>query len=488
MSTIMTYGGYNFSPVPLLTINKVYNKTGDGRFLGATFHVTLKGTLVSTNPGGYPLIDSKQDDLRAAFNSQGELFYVQCNGHDIILTYPRIINIDFQPTSNNWVFTSDFTIELEWDEDPEGMGEDATLHPYITDAKEEWNVEFVDSHNKYRLTLSTGLDSNPYELRLTHQLSAVGKSHYDAGGLVKPAWQQARDYVVQRLGYDDNYVVSSGVMNLTANSFSGYNYLRTNVTDVNGGTFSVNESWLVIDPSTTGVAGRALEEFTVDIKNSFETDITTISIQGSVQGLETKTYGANPGDFTVNETKYEAASGYFVAIKPRLLPRVTLIGGTTSRPINIRPVASSVGHNVPNGVITYSYEYNDRLSNCITGALTETIVINDTNPNDVFATLQILGRASGPVLQDLSTVTAFSRDVSINCVMAPATGCPTTFGIANALMAASPKTQVYNLLNAFYLDLTTQYGQVFKSKDSESWEPKNGRYSRNVSWTTGRCS
>ena len=44
------------------------------------------------------------------------------------------------------------------------------------------------------------------------------------------------------------------------------------------------------------------------------------------------------------------------------------------------------------------------------------------------------------------------------------------------------------MLCAFQTGLTDAYGQVFKVQDSENWNPKTGRYSRNVEWTYQDCN
>src|SRR5690606_3496765 len=135
---------------------------------------------------------------------------------------------------------------------------------------------------------------------------------------------------------------------------------------------------------------------------------------------------------------------------------------------------------------TYTYEYDDRPCNFVTGALSEVITINDNDPTDVFASLTVLGRAAGPILQDIGTVTAATREVSIELVMAIPTGCDS--GNCGVLITSSPRNQVNNLLCCLEGELTDAYNQVFKSQDTSSWSPKTGRYTRTVQWTYTNCS
>lgn len=480
----MTYGAYAFDPVPLLTFGLTFNKQGDGTPLSETLTINLRGTLVSTSGGGSIVeIDDKQDQLREAFSTDGNLFEIKCDDEVLLQCYPRVgsVNVD----EGVWVQKATYSIDLEFDEIAPGSGSD-----FVTAASEEWQIEFADdkAYHTWQLPDGSGADTLPYQLRLTHTLTATGKSVYRSGGLVRPAWQNARAWVLPRLGYDSTYIGNSGVFNLNAALFSAYNHLRSTSVGESEGTFSVTESWVVIN-SGDGIAGKAIEDYNISSRKSAETGLTTISIEGNIQGLETRDYGSSPNDFNITETKYAAASGYWNVVKNRILGRANIILDTisTTRDLNIIPRSESVGHNPTTGVITYAYEFDDRPSNCIEGAISESITVIDNDPVDIFASLVVLGKASGPVLQDMGTRTAFTREVNIEVVMAPSTGCPTNSSNVTLYLAQRPTAQVNNLISAFEDELEDTYNQVFKTQDSTSWNPREGRYSRSVSWTAGGC-
>ena len=113
----------------------------------------------------------------------------------------------------------------------------------------------------------------------------------------------------------------------------------------------------------------------------------------------------------------------------------------------------------------------------------ENISVVDNNPTDVFASLTVLGRAAGPVLQDIGTVTAPTRDVNIDAIMTIGSGCTVA-----QLLANKPSAQVSGILCAFETDLTGSFTQVFLTSDNENWNPKTGSYSRNVRWIYTNCS
>lgn len=484
MSTTMTYGSYAFTPVPLMTISRESVKTGDGLNLSELYNISLRGTLILIEGSGSIIsIDEMQDDLMAAMSGDGQLFEVKCDSHVLLKAYPRIRNVNF--SDGVWVFRSDYTIDLEFDELAPGSGTS-----FVSAASEEWQVEFADdkSYHTWNLPDGSGADTIPYQLRLTHTINATGKSHYTAAGLPKQAWENARDYVIPRLGYDSTHIQNSGVFNLNVSPFSAYNHSRSTSIGEKDGTFSVTETWMVIN-SGVGIAGRALEDYNITFRSGLDTALNSINIEGTIQGLETRSYGTNPGDFSISETKFAAASGYWRVVKDRLLGRANIILDTysTTRDLNIIPRSNSIGHNPTTGVITYAYEYDDRPSNCIAGAKSEIITINDNNPADIFGNLTVLGKANGPVLQDMGTQTAFTREVSIEVVMPPATGCPTDATQAALYLAQRPTAAVNTLINGLQDDLNATYSQVFKTQDTVSWSPKEGRYSRNVGWIAGSC-
>lgn len=161
--------------------------------------VTLDGTLVAAT-GGASVIMALQSGLRSAFDTDGKLFEIQCNGGAILSCYPRINGPEFSPSTNNWVLTCPYTIELEFDDEPgptSGFGvlgeNTGIMPPFLRDAQESWNIEFIEDKAYYNLSLSTGIaDVSPYQLKLNHSISAVGKKRYTGGGLQYQAWENAQ--------------------------------------------------------------------------------------------------------------------------------------------------------------------------------------------------------------------------------------------------------------------------------------------------------
>jgi len=197
--------------------------------------------------------------------------------------------------------------------------------------------------------------------------------------------------------------------------------------------------------------------------------------------------------FGLTESKYKAASGYFNVIKPKLFSRASSVyeGLKTAEPCYLNPLNSlvrskQIGVNPIEGTIDYSYEFDTAPVGCITGdcILSQNISIEDSLPTDVFAKQTVLGRALGPILQDIGTVTEGVRNLNIEIAVLPPSSCASISQIYNTI----PTGQLQNLIDTVYNDLTGQYEQVFVSSNSQNWNFTVGRYSRTIGFTYAGCS
>jgi len=521
-NTTLSYGGVTLSPTPFLSIDKTYNKSRDGKILGTTFNVTLEGTLtpVGTDDDVNILaVVELMSGLRDTFSKDGHRLLLECDGSTLMDAYPRINSVAFAPESTNWVQKTPYTIQLEFDNEPNNLEDAGHFDQLLKDASESWDVEFVEDNNFFSWSVSeadgqASADVAPYALRISHSVSAVGQRHFEAsatassGALDKEAWEQARDYVETRLGYDATKLSSTGILNLDSDIISVFNHMRTSSVDETEGSFSVVETFLGVPTGIDGVIDGALEDFQIDIHSSAGDALTTVGINGTVHGLEERSYGSGQGadSFSIRRSKFEAASGYYADVKTRLLDRVTeawqleqsqpsgrsgsgTVTTTYHRALHPRPIEISVGYNPKAGTVQYSQVYNTRPLDFITGAISENITVNDKHPTNHFASVVVLGRANGPVLQNLETVTVGTRQVSIDALVLPPSGnTKGKLGSQQALMNARPRNDVTGILAGFEYDLTSVYDQVFKTADDESWNVKTGQYSRQVGWTFSNCS
>jgi hypothetical protein len=492
------YNGSKLIPAPFVGIQKTYQKTADGSKVGSLFTLDIQGKLLNckgspTSSGtfwtvaGYPPDESlttsqslasylqKEEAIRELFASEGKLLEIEpWDNSPAVSGYMRVNEINFPAA--NWVDTVEYTISLETDQlfgfpgaEDAALGEeyfDASGNRlFLQEVAEDWGLEFNDQPADA---------ASAHSFRLTHNVSAVGKSAYDATGLISEPWVQAQRWVAPRLGLDNTFLHSTSGLDL-ASDYSGYNHVRSENTDEQGGSYAVSETWVIS-------SGNAFEDFTITSQGSSESSLTQVSVEGLVTGLDTRNT-----NFQITQTKWDAALAKFNAINPTTIyTRASSYSGVTA--LNSTALSSSVGRNPVAGTISYSLQYDDRPSTCINGALSETIQISDVNSHDVFVALPVIGRPAGPVLQDIGSQTETTRTVSVDVIIPLSGICPGSVANVGHILDASPKSEVDTIMQSFEDHLDANYTQVFKNQDTENWQPWVGRYSRVVGWTYQSCS
>lgn len=171
------------------------------------------------------------------------------------------------------------------------------------------------------------------------------------------------------------------------------------------------------------------------------------------------------------------------------------------RQLNIIPVSTSESHNIKKGTLSYSYDFNNK-PNIATGVLSSSLTVDTTLPNDVYAESFVLGRALGPVLQDLGTVSSAKKNISIEVSVIPPSNvngylmtsdqCPLYTGgyifqqIIGLVESLKPYGDRPSYLG-FVPERRGDTGKVFVDSQQESWNPLEGKYSLQVGFTYQPC-
>lgn len=209
------------------------------------------------------------------------------------------------------------------------------------------------------------------------------------------------------------------------------------------------------------------EEYNISSAFSRENGISTYTITGSVEGLSIVDGSG------AREAKYGAANSYWENIaQTKIAPRVESYYSIVLS--NTTPVETEVQKNPTLGTINYTYKYTNEQPPYVAGALSEVISIQDQNKRaniKVPAVIPVIGRTVGPVLQDMATTPERVRSIDIETVFPPMPG-----GDLLAAYAGSPN------YDAIVATIQPTASQVFTVDDSETWVPRNGRYSRTVRW------
>ena len=558
--------GVTIRPAPLVSVSTQILKNGAGEPFGVTYSITLTGTILDDKgsphaldangakylaiPGGtfdttgpydafskapeptkqqipagqsLTAVLSKQKSLRALFATDGQRMTITDWGgsQSAFSCYPRVLSVDFQ--EGIYLERADYTITLEADTLLIGEGDsdaseienegsliasDGTVREgeteetllaslsgaFIADFSEDWAVE-VDEGQGESVEL-------PRSYRVTHSINATGKTHFGPGGKKYKAWEQAKNFVQQRLGDNPagNYPnimgkIGSGTLNLV-DAYRGFNHTRTENLSESAGSYSVSETWLI-------AKGNAYENYNLSISSSTDNPFVSVSIDGNIKGLTEYSpsgFGGNDLNLlnggkeptTPPSGAYENALGKYNAISNNQAYGLTSdiyarANNSVAVALNSQPQSVSLGTNEYTGEITYNLQFDNRPTNIISGVLAEQISVNDTYPGDVFAVIPVIGRATGPVLQYIGGRTEYRRDLSINLTM-DYTKVP--YGsLRNPLLTKKPSiveptaTQIANLVKELSPASEPGVRKYFVSPPSESWNPKDGTYSFNLSWT-----
>ena len=509
-SITFSYGDYEFDPRPLFTVSKEIVKTPSNIGLATRYSLTLEGQILPTGidptngKAGLTKVLSGTNVLRDAFSRDFKLLLLQCNDDIALISgYPKIISIDVNRASDNYLQRADYAINLELASLTGGVSEpvgenanggisgDLSASGLIS-VSDDFSIEFMDE----RIGGSIGLDgfgTIPSVFSIQRTLSAQGNP-LAATGLdplvYKEPWERAKDYVVSNLGLTPAMTGLSGLMCVSGMSIA--NNFRSVSVNKTEGTVNATETFIAY----TGLYA-ATEEVEISVERSNSDPNTTVTVNGTIQGLSTIDYnvgipeGCPPeGDLKFTNalaswnggksgSLYARANGTYKNSLP--FNRPTGQEGH-KEDLNIVPLSETVGYNPIVGTVIYSNTYNDRPDHVNAYALTESINYTWNHANDVFASLTVLGRTKGPLFQKLGTSGPRTVEMSIDSVMRTTPGSITGLG-------PEERIPYDDLITTFEgnLILLADVSEVLINSSNETWQPQVGLFRLNKSWTLSDC-
>ncbi len=300
-----------------------------------------------------------------------------------------------------------------------------------------------------------GKTDNSFQVALT-----VGGSPLDAG------IEDSMSFGKYTLGMQDvNKYKAQTVLDL--NTSSCYNYTRSQNTNEAAGSFSITEMWVVFDNtgSPTGlVGGAAVEDFNIETKTSIDTGLTTVQLQGSINGLENRDLISRTlltGRWTNALARSTGVTDTWAAGIANLYSGIT---------INPQPTNKTISRNTITGLYGYNFGFDTRPATSDPGnILSEIISVDFDNACPIIAQIPVPNRVAGPVLQNPNTVTQQSvtvtYDITKKVSYGVTTSVPSTnpYAVAIAAIGSTPST-------------------IFMVNDKPRWTPNNGKYSRTTTF------
>lgn len=553
---------YYLVPAPLVSFSKqTYNNIGRAAF-GVDYSVTLQGTLIQThgNPyytdegvaglaekstswtttrdveqeeitavSGVDLLDAtirKQELIRSLFTNPSvsgvaKPIKVTIKGWDEsdntgsgLIFQAFVDDISFD-SDGAWARPTSYTINMRnatFLQSADGQFPDYTNENLASggysissltesfDIQEDGRSTFSFLKNGYRNTVQSA--SKVYTI--SRSISAVGSPVYDEDGNylsgVTP-WQQASGFIIEYAGLGSGILPSS----IISSDFfeTGYNIGNTvyqeNI-DKEAGTYSLTETYIAYEGEYP-----VIEQITINNDIS-ENEINAISIQGTIQGLNTVNGFSHSGNAYLN------AEAYWTGVASTGTPPISYYyaKGVLDNEawLHPKPLSRSIARDLNAGTISYTYNFDDRPPNLIQGSISESIQINDTYPGEIFSATPVIGR-SQPILQYLNSRSEYKRSLSINVTM----GKPSTYSwdvelgvdvdthgkltsnqnsiLQSLLINEKPSITNTAELNYIYQaanpvndpNFSTTSGKCFHSAPTETWDARTRNYSYNIEWT-----
>ena len=522
-----TDGGV-IGPMPRYSISRENLSTGDGTFMGTKFTINVTGTAIINSADNAQDITIKgqrqsrvmgegltvMQVLRESFPNQGtgKLEISPYGGLPNIMTFDdaRLLSVDLpeQNEESAGVQTLEYSFVFEaYEEDSNNTNTGSTGGPVkpsykLSSVDESWELAEADEFF-YQSDAPNSSNTNLNKVyTLTHTVSATGLKKYSSPGTLAAdgeAFRQAVQWVKTRLVYDPTVEITKDLMgddtffqskflpvemnapdttddlgfNLKRGgastesnpAYKGYNHTRSVSSDQNVGSYSVTDTWTL---SQVGF------ESTHSLEFNFEGDINaegnSVTVNATFQGLSTADSRSTQID------KYAGALKAFNTVKP-LIPALALkvyedSGGTFALNTDLK-LSESVGHNKVSGTITYSVSFNDYDKPNTENAITERITINynnDKGEQKLIAILPIIGRANGPIIQDIETTQISSRTITADIVMKRG------FGKPDGTLAVTPyRPEGWDEENPDKV-------HVYLTSSTESWNPNTRAYNKSETW------
>jgi hypothetical protein len=439
MEIFIQYGNFKFIsesgyPVPKATIAINNKRTASEIYIGSTKTINLDGIIYrglmkkqygstpsSSDSSSSGLLDQAIKFKNFLLNQPGKeprVFTITANSIPIVSGSGYINSINFDTSDNRAVNSIKYTVGIELYDTQTGINTANSGIKYnVSSVNDSYEIE-----TKWDKMYSATGDFRPTAMFLpTFNISRT----LSANGLrgVSGALNEAIRWVNDR----QQYFPFTGIFPTAV--FPLFNHNRSLDINESAGTVNIKDTFLCKtsgDPwiDTCNISTSVSENFNRDIK-----------IQGKIEGLhkfnnlqsltgnlvlkpsgEQLLFPLLSGSLDSDNTKYTNALSGYLSITGSIFNRAliydsackNLVYNTTTistnfpnynqKALNPIPMSVTEGLSPIRGEIEYSYTYNSRPQAIITGALAETINLNDNGPSQRILNTNVMGRRLGPVV------------------------------------------------------------------------------------------
>lgn len=553
---------FKLKPAPLLSYSlETFRTSSNEIILGGLHRYTLDGTYLPTGSilAGAPELFTQKEALVNAFSKDYQDFKIEFKGttpecnKTVVCGKPLIESFSIS-SENNFTTFIKYDVELVFPASSiTGTSDYLSFQSNLESASTEFSLETINQPYKY------GSERAAPIVQISRNINAKGIHGPKSGQCpadYTSAFTSAMGYVQSAAGRMPPSIATKGMYNVDADNSLFYVTSRTLTSNQEDGTASITDTIIAIPtggPGTEEVAasGRpgnfaVYDTFSVEAGSELANGLGTITVQGDLQGwtsfsqnvsgqatdnaasgMVTAGTGTGPDaasllvPFYKGTTAFDNVSGYMNAAHANDLfykrAETLYSGGDISKelhlksvlPLKKKPVSSNVSYNIAEGTASYTFTYDNRPSNLNPGALSESISLSRARQIPVHAALTILGRAAGPLFQDIGTKSALTQDLNIEATFVPRASGEDGISSESAAVATGGLWQVhdeagtgsisigdvkdsYNFIaTAFEGSITGEGGTTnsfFKTQDNETFDPKNARYTRAISYIYVPCT
>lgn len=508
MSINISYGSFAFSGVgnqPSVVFDTEINRSSAGYITQVTDKIKLNGVIYGTgalntkdnankNEGAWVSLLKGASGLRSAFSKDYESLQINCGNINIYQSDPLatiVTDISFDnQTNENWLQIIDYTISISvFNTGFIDYINDSGY--YVKDFEDSYSIQTNEEDFFY---VSNGDVRYPYSIQSQRLPSYSISRTVSADGLETngtTAIDNAKKFV-------SGLVNTNPKINTVINDLTIFDRSTVVSSDILNGKFSIKDTF-------TAISGLNASGWTDSFTASTEVNenlLRTVTINGTVKGLNTVSGLPNIyntiiqngfiGNITSNKF-FNASGGFYGQIKDKIFGRVlNLVYPTGSltgvnqnfyklnTEINPIPLSTTVDHNIMDGTISYTYTYNSRPLSLVSGALSESLSMDDSYSTRVYKLQDVYYRM--PLPQDIGTYTIPSRTVSYEATFpTPLYGSlpPNIINqINNMLEQFNPKKLTPLSSNSIFSPLYFSW----TTANEQSYDMLNGKYTKKYTW------
>ena len=484
MSVTLTWGSQSITFLYgcSISISKEFEKSGDGTPVAEKHTISVRGSVVASGSNA----GSRYNSLITAAVSRADIAYGSRQMGKLTLPdgnyYSNATLTSFSTTEPPEDTAAIQYIEVNMSFEAYATSNLSTYH--IKSSSETIELRKEEDRSSF---LNDDITSNVvyFGYTVTHTISATGYLIEDEEGYTSAKnWVESRFkgssvglQILKNVYDDDLYTPLDPEVDYDIGTppEDEYNIIKTVSSDPSAGSYSITTTFF-------RSKSRSSSEINVDFSKDENGDVN-VSVNGTIQGLSSG--GAN----AIKDSKMSNAEASFTTICGNfqtgskvytVASQAFGLHNTEAVTLDDYPMSLSVGTNTLKGTKNFNVTYRaypnavKALKDSIPDALVATLSVVDDNADrghdvQIFASIPIIGRSKGPILQNMNTTRERRRTVQLDATVKASQRIPSNDALIDACFAKIMEYQ--------------PNGTVYIGTSNNTWDFTAGRVSASMEWT-----